>query len=87
MEALITTLFVLFFINALALIYLWDRLKSFCDLYDTVSHNSITNQRYLEKKVDALEIKVSQKVKKTSLTENTNAPIKKSTRTYRKDKP
>lgn len=86
MEALITTLFVLFFINALALTYLWDRLRSFCDLYDTVSHNSIANQRYLEKKVDALEIKISQKVKKTSLTENTNAPIKKSTRTYRKDK-
>ena len=86
MEALIVTLFVLFIINAIGMAYMWDRLHNFCELYDTVSHNSLANMRYLEKKIEVLEAKIATKVKKTSLTENTNAPIKKTTRTYRKDK-
>lgn len=86
MEALIVALFIVNFLTGIALAYLWKKLFTFCDLYDTVSHNSITNQRYLESKIKELEGKLIPKVSKTSLTQNTNAPIKKNTKPYRKDK-
>lgn len=87
MEALIVCLFILAFMNGWATAILWQKLRTFCELYDTVSHNSIANMRYLESLIHDMKAKPAPKVKKTSLTQNTNAPIKKPVKQSKKDKP
>jgi hypothetical protein len=87
MEALIVVTFIIALINSVVLGYMWDKVRVFCELYDTVQHNTITNMRTLEKKVESLEflVKTSQ-VKKPSLLSDTVAPIKKNVKTTRKTK-
>lgn len=87
MEALIITLTIVAIVDLIAIGYLWDKLRVYCELYDTVQHNTITNMRTLEKKVESLEflVKTSQ-VKKPQLLADTVAPIKKNVKPTRKTK-
>jgi hypothetical protein len=87
MEALIITLTIVTIANSVAIAYLWDKLRVYCELYDAVQHNTITNMRTLEKKMESLEflVKTSQ-VKKPQLLADTVAPIKKNVKPTRKTK-